>query len=55
VINFIELDREHEAAELVAFLTANRFPFHVRASWSDQQARKAVEDDVFWSDGRQAS
>lgn len=41
---------EHDSGELVRFLTANRFPFHVRPRHSEESAREAVASGRFWSE-----
>ncbi|MER2133906.1 MAG: GNAT family protein [Arthrobacter sp.] len=39
-----------ESRALVQFLTANRFPFHVRPAHSEESARELVEEGRFWSE-----
>jgi RimJ/RimL family protein N-acetyltransferase len=50
MIGFRELDPRHDAADLISFLTSNSFPYHVRPSWTDDQARQAIDAGRFWSD-----
>src|SRR3954469_22642330 len=50
MIGFREFDPRHDAADLISFLTSNSFPYHVRPSWTDEQARQAIDAGRFWSD-----
>lgn len=49
-ITFTEIDPPRDADEIVAFLVRNSFPFHGRASYTEEQARKSVADGRFRSD-----
>jgi RimJ/RimL family protein N-acetyltransferase len=49
-IMFTALDPAQDAEALVAFLTANTFPFHVRPRPTEAEAREVVGKGRFWSD-----
>jgi RimJ/RimL family protein N-acetyltransferase len=50
MIMFTALDPAQDAEPLVAFLTANTFPFHGRPRLTEAEAREAVARGRFWSD-----
>jgi RimJ/RimL family protein N-acetyltransferase len=50
LIMFTALDPAQHAEELVAFLTANTFPFHVRPRPTEAEVHEAVTKGRFWSD-----
>ena len=50
-ISFVPMvDSAAESRALVHFLTANRFPFHVRPAHSAESARRLVDEGRFWSE-----
>lgn len=47
-ITFEALNQDHEV-ELIEFLTANTFPFHVRRSLTAEEARTDIESGRYWN------
>ncbi|WP_345473241.1 GNAT family protein [Glutamicibacter ectropisis] len=39
--------------DVIEFLTANRFPYHVRSEWTEEQAAMTVRNGRFWNDSSQ--
>ncbi|GAA1409446.1 hypothetical protein AUR04nite_24510 [Glutamicibacter uratoxydans] len=47
-LHFIPMD-ESDVDAVIEFLTKNKFPYHVRSEWTDDDAAKIVGDGRFWN------
>lgn len=51
-IAFVQMSAA-DADELIKFLTANRFPFHVQQALREENVRTRIESSYYWNEDRQ--